>query len=88
MSLFTAEDGGNKDQILVAPGGFTDLYGCWSPEGNRIAFSGAHLNPAGNRAGQSGIYILDAAATDMKPTPVLEEFHPPVESRLRLVNWR
>ena len=88
MSLLTAEVGGNNDQILVAPGGFTDLYGCWSPEGNRIAFSGAHLDPAGNRAGKSGIYILDAAATDLKPSPVLEEFHPPQEFRLRLVDWQ
>jgi hypothetical protein len=88
MSLLTAEVGGNKDQVLVAPGGFTDLYGCWSPEGKRIAFSGAHLDAAGKRAGQSGIYILDASAIDARPAPVLEEFHPPEQFRLKLVDWR
>jgi hypothetical protein len=88
MALWTAAIGGNDDRMLVAPEKFTDLYGAWSLDGRRIAFSGARLDAAGKRAGQSGIYIVDAAGSDAEPTPVIEEFHPPEVIRLRLVDWR
>jgi Tol biopolymer transport system component len=88
MALWTAAVGGNDDRMLVTPEKFTDLHAAWSPDGRRIAFSGARLDPSAKRAGQSGIYILDAAGSDSEPTPVLEEFHPPEVIRLRLVDWR
>jgi len=90
MSLVTAdvERIDDTEQLLVAPGRFTDLYGCWSPDGKRVAFSGAHLDADGKRAGQSGIYILDPSKANDKPAPVLEEVHPPEQSPLRLVDWR
>jgi Tol biopolymer transport system component len=88
MALWTAAVGGNDDRMLIAPEKFTDLYAAWSPDGRRIAFSGAHLDPSAKRAGQSGIYIVDAAGGDAELVPVLEEFHPPEVIRLRLVDWR
>jgi Tol biopolymer transport system component len=88
MTLWTAAAGGNDDRLVVAPGKFTDVSAAWSPDGRRIAFSGAHLDSAGKRAGRSGIYIIDAAGSDAEPTPVLEEVHPPELIHLRLVDWR
>jgi dipeptidyl aminopeptidase/acylaminoacyl peptidase len=88
MALLTADVDGGAEHLLVAPGRFIDLFACWSPDGKRIAFSGSHLDAAGQRAGQSGIYTLDPSATDEKPVPVLEEVHPPEQFRLRLVDWR
>lgn len=88
MALWTAAVGGNDERMLVPPERFTDLYAAWSPDGRRIAFSGAHLDSSGKRAGQCGIYILDVAGSDAEPTPVLEEVHPPELIRLRLIDWR
>jgi dipeptidyl aminopeptidase/acylaminoacyl peptidase len=88
MALLTAEIEGGEERLLVASGGFTDLYACWSPDGKRIAFSGARLDASGKRAGQSGIYVIPADGSSEPPAPVLEEFHPPEQFRLRLVDWR
>jgi dipeptidyl aminopeptidase/acylaminoacyl peptidase len=88
MALQTAEIKGGEERLLVAPGEFTDLFACWSPQGDRIAFSGARLDASGKRAGQSGIYVIPADGSSADPAPVLEEFHPPEQFRLRLVDWR
>jgi hypothetical protein len=85
---WTVEAGGSEERILVASGKYTDLSACWSPDGRRIAFSGALLDSTGKRAGQSGIYIIDADGSNVKPETVMEEFHPPEVIRLRLVDWR
>jgi len=88
MALQTAEVGGAEERLLVAAGGFAYLYGCWSPDGKSIAFSGTRLDASGKRVGQSGIYVVPADGSGESPTPVLEEVHPPEQFRLRLVDWR
>jgi dipeptidyl aminopeptidase/acylaminoacyl peptidase len=77
----------NDEQTLVEANHFTDLSACWSPDGQRIAFSGGFLNAEGKRAGQSGLYTMSASGPRSEAEPVLEEFHPPEILRLRLVGW-
>jgi Tol biopolymer transport system component len=88
MALHVVNVEGNEERTLVKPGKFSDLYACWSPDGRRIAFSFAHLDSSGKRAGKSGIYIIAAEGTGDDPAPVMEEYHPPEQFRLRLVDWR
>jgi Tol biopolymer transport system component len=88
MSLQLAEVDGGAERTLVAAGSLTDIYACWSPDGQRVAYSAAHLDSPGKRAGRSGIYIVNADGTSEKPSPVLEEVHPPEIIRLRLIDWR
>jgi hypothetical protein len=88
MALQTAVVASVEEQMLIPAGEFTDLYACWSPEGKRIAFSATRLDASGKRVGQSGIYIIPADGSGESPAPLLEEFHPPEQFRLRLVDWR
>jgi hypothetical protein len=88
MSLQVAAVHDSEQRTIVPAGKFTDLYAAWSPDSRRIAFSGCHLDKNGERLGRSGIYTVDAATTDLQPTPVLEEVHPPPVFRLRLIDWR
>lgn len=88
MSLHVVDTEIGDQRIVVAGGKLTDLSPAWSPDGRRIGYSGAHLDEAGQRAGRSGIYTIEADAADTEPAPVLEEVHPPEILRLRLVDWR
>lgn len=88
MSLQMAEAEGGQERALVAAGSVTDLSACWSPDGRRVAYSAAWLDPSGKRAGRSGIYLVGVDGIGAEPTPVLEEVHPPEITRLRLIDWR
>jgi len=88
MSLQMAEVDGGAERALVAAGSFSDIYGCWSPDGQRVAYSAAHLDSSGKRAGRSGIYVVGVDGNGEQPTTVLEEVHPPEIIRLRLIDWR
>lgn len=88
MSLQLAEVEGGQERALVAAGSVTDLSACWSPDGRRVAYSAAWLDPSGKRAGRSGIYLVGVDGIGAEPTPVLEEVHPPEITRLRLIDWR
>jgi Tol biopolymer transport system component len=88
MTLRTVDVEGNEERTLVSPGKFTDLFACWSPDSRRVAYSGAHLDSSGKRAGRSGIYVVEADGSSAEPAPVMEEMHPPELTRLRVVDWR
>jgi len=56
--------GGNEEQMLVAPEEIHDLYAAWSTRRQGACVQRRSLDRA-KRAGQSGIYIVDAAGEAM-----------------------
>ncbi|MBI3862753.1 MAG: PD40 domain-containing protein [Planctomycetia bacterium] len=88
MSLQVAAVDDGEQRTIVPAGKFTDLSPAWSPDSRKIAYSAAHLDADGQRAGRSGIYTVEVAAENPQPTPILEEVHPPPIMRLRVIDWR
>jgi len=55
-----AVDGGTPRQLTDAPAPFRDLYPCWSPDGQNIAFVRWKTPENWNEAGEANIYIVSA----------------------------
>jgi len=53
-----------------------------------VAYSAAHLDQDGKRAGRSGIYIVSLEDASAQPTAVLEVVHPTQIIRLRVIDWK
>jgi Tol biopolymer transport system component len=86
MTLHVADLAGGKEYALVDATNFTDLCGCWSPDGRNVAYAATPLDANGKRQGETSLFVVDVDGKDTKT--VLTEKHNPGVIRLRLLDWR
>jgi RNA polymerase sigma factor (sigma-70 family) len=86
MTLHVADVAGGKIRPLVDARNFGEAHGCWSPDGRRIAYCVTLLDEMGNSAGQTSIFVTDAAGRNT--TTLVSEQHQPGLVRFTLLDWR
>jgi dipeptidyl aminopeptidase/acylaminoacyl peptidase len=86
MTLYVLDVATGKVRPVVEAKNFTNLRGCWSPDGRRIAYRVSLLDAQGEYAGESAIYVTDLDGRNH--TTVVRDRHQPGLIRFSLLGWR
>jgi Tol biopolymer transport system component len=86
MALYVLDVATGKVRPVVEAKNFTDLRGCWSPDGRRIAYAVTLLDAQGAYAGDSAVYVTDLEGRNH--TTVVRDQHSPGLIRFSLLGWR
>jgi len=85
-TLHVADVANGKERALVDAMNFTNLHGCWSPDGKRVAYVATPIGDDGKSGTETTLFVVDLESGGT--TTVLTEKHRPREVKLRLVGWR